>query len=106
MVSTHSEQDGSHPMPSRLVFGVWGWLLFLTGIEVFLAYKHLPLNLMLILLMGISLVKAALILAYFMHLRFERMSLVLTLIPALVVVASTLVVFFPDSLRLLNLRPW
>jgi len=92
-------------MGNRLVFGVWGWLLFLTGIEVFLAYERLPLNLMLVLLMGISLVKAGLILAYFMHLRFEKKSLVLSLIPALVIVASTLVVFFPDSLRLLNMRP-
>jgi hypothetical protein len=32
--------------------------------------------------------------------------LVLTLIPALVVVASTLVVFFPDSVRLLHMKPW
>ena len=92
-------------MGNRLVFSVWGWLLFLTGIEVFLAYERLPLNLMLVLLMGISLVKAGLILAYFMHLRFEKKSLVLSLIPALVVVVSTLVVFFPDSLRLLNMRP-
>jgi cytochrome c oxidase subunit 4 len=93
-------------MANRLVFGVWTWLLLLTGVEVFLAYERLPLHLMLVLLMGISLVKAGLIMAYFMHLRFEKKSLVLSLIPALVIVASTLVVFFPDSLRLLNMRPW
>lgn len=93
-------------MANRLVFSVWTWLLLLTGVEVFLAYERLPLHLMLVLLMGISLVKAGLIMAYFMHLRFERKSLVLSLIPALVIVASTLVVFFPDSLRLLNMRPW
>jgi len=104
-LSAHSEHGEPHIIGNGLVFGVWGSLLFLTGLEVFLAYEHLPLNLMLILLMGISLVKAALIVAYFMHLRFEKQSLVLTLIPALVVVASTLVVFFPDSLRLLNMRP-
>jgi len=93
-------------MANRLVFSVWTWLLLLTGVEVFLAYERLPLHLMLVLLMGISLVKAGLIMAYFMHLRFERKSLVLSLIPALVIVVSTLVVFFPDSLRLLNMRPW
>ncbi|MEW5975275.1 MAG: cytochrome C oxidase subunit IV family protein [Acidobacteriota bacterium] len=91
-------------MPNRLVFAVWIWLLVLTGIEVFLAYEQLSLHLMLILLMGLSVVKAGLIMAYFMHLRFEKRSLVLTLIPALVVVACLLVIFFPDSLRLLNLR--
>jgi cytochrome c oxidase subunit IV len=105
-LSSHSERDGQHPMANRLVFSVWTWLLLLTGVEVFLAYERLPLHLMLVLLMGISLVKAGLIMAYFMHLRFERKSLVLSLIPALVIVVSTLVVFFPDSLRLLNMRPW
>jgi len=60
---------------------------------------------MLVLLMGLSLVKAALIMAYFMHLRFEKRTLVLTIIPALVVVASTLAVFFPDSIRLLHMKP-
>jgi cytochrome c oxidase subunit IV len=84
---------------------VWGWLLILTGVEVFLAYEQLPLRVMLVLLMGLSLVKAALIMGYFMHLRFEKRTLILTLIPALIIVASTLAVFFPDSLRLLHMRP-
>ena len=105
-MSAHSEQSGQPVMGNRLVFSIWTWLLLLTGIEVFLAYEQLPLHLMLVLLMGISLVKAGLIMAYFMHLRFEKKSLVLSLIPALVIIASTLVVFFPDSLRLLNMRPW
>jgi cytochrome c oxidase subunit 4 len=81
-------------------------LLILTGIEVFLAYIQFSLTVMLVLLMGLSFVKAALIMAYFMHLRFEKRTLVLTLIPALVVVASTLSVFFPDSIRLLHMKPW
>jgi cytochrome c oxidase subunit 4 len=81
-------------------------LLILTGVEVFLAYIQFSVMVMLVLLMGLSLVKAALIMAYFMHLRFEKRTLVLTLIPALVVVASTLAVFFPDSVRLLHMKPW
>jgi cytochrome c oxidase subunit IV len=102
-VSTHSQ---THELLSRrLTLIVWAWLLALTGIEVFLAYEQLELRLMLVLLMGLSLVKAGLIMAYFMHLRFEKKALILTLIPALVVVASTLAVFFPDSLRLLHMRP-
>jgi cytochrome c oxidase subunit IV len=55
-------------------------------------------------LMALSIVKAGLIMAYFMHLRFEKPVLVWTLIPSLVVVISLLFVFFPDSLRLLELR--
>jgi cytochrome c oxidase subunit 4 len=52
----------------------------------------------------LSIVKAGLIMAYFMHLRFEKQALVLSLIPSLIVVISLLFVFFPDSLRLLELR--
>ena len=74
---------------------VWGWLLILTGVEVFLAYEQLPLRVMLVLLMGLSLVKAALIMAYFMHLRFEKRTLILTLIPALIVVLRRWLSFSP-----------
>jgi len=105
-VNAHSENHDSHGLSTKLTLSVWVWLLVLTGIEVFLAYIQLSLTLMLVLLMGLSLVKAALIMAYFMHLRFEKRTLVLTLIPALLVVASTLSVFFPDSVRLLHMKPW
>ena len=90
---------------TRLFLSVLGGLLFLTLIEVYLGYVQLRLGLMLSILIGLSLIKAALIIAYFMHLRFERRSLVLTLIPVLVVCVSLLFIFFPDSFRSHNLRP-
>lgn len=91
---------------TRLFLYILGYLLGLTLIEVFLAYIQLRLELMLTILIGLSLIKAALIIAYFMHLRFERMSLVLTIIPMLVVCICLLLVFFPDGFRLLNLRAY
>jgi cytochrome c oxidase subunit 4 len=89
---------------TKLFLSILALLLLLTGIEVFLAYKQVPLVLMLTILIGLSLIKAALILAYFMHLRYERMSLVYTLIPMLVICICLLFIFFPDSFRSLNLR--
>lgn len=83
---------------------VWITLLALTGIEVFLAYKQLNLTLMLIILMGLSIIKAVLIVAYFMHMKFERMSFILTIVPILVVLLCLFVVFFPDGMRVKNLR--
>jgi cytochrome c oxidase subunit 4 len=83
---------------------VLGYLLGLTLVEVFLAYIHTPLHIMLTILMGLSIIKAALIMAYFMHLRFERLSLVITLIPMLVVCICLFFVFFPDSVRSSKLR--
>lgn len=79
-------------------------LLVLTVVEVFLAYIHVPLHIMLTLLIGLSLVKAAMIVAYFMHLRFERMSLVLTLVPTLAICICLLFIVFPDSFRAGSLR--
>jgi caa(3)-type oxidase subunit IV len=55
--------------------------------------------------MGLSIIKATLIISYFMHLRFERRSLALTLMPAMVFIIVMLFLFFPDSLRLLHMRP-
>ena len=96
--ATHAEGSTS------LFLKVWFALLAMTAFEVFLAYKQIPQNLMLIILMGLSFIKAALIVAYFMHLRFERLSLFLTLIPMLVLCLCLFSVFFPDSLRLFELR--
>ena len=89
---------------NRLFFSIWFWLLLLTGIEVLFGYINLPIHYMLIILMGASIIKAALIVAYFMHLRFERLNLVLTIVPAVVICICLLLVFFPDSFRAKNLR--
>ncbi len=92
--------DHDHAAPGmRIMYIIWGWLLALTIIEVALAYLHLPLVVMLLVLLGLSIIKTVLIVAYFMHLKFERMSLVLTLIPAVVACILLLNVIFPDSLR-------
>jgi len=100
-----SENAEHGPTGSRLYLKVWFWLLAMTAVEVFLAYKKLPVTTMLTLLMGLSLVKAALIIMYFMHLRFEKRSLAWTLMPPLVICIILLIAFFfPDGLRLLEFR--
>lgn len=98
--------DGHDVGSNKLFVGVWIALLALTAFEVFLAYLRLPSIIMLTILVGASLVKAALIVSYFMHLRFERLGLFLLLIPAMVFcICMMLIMFFPDSIRLMNLRP-
>ncbi len=84
---------------------VWVILLALTGVEVFLAYEQVPLLIMLTALMGLSIIKAAMIIAYFMHLKFERFSLFLTLFPMLVLCIILMLIFMPDASRLMSLRP-
>ena len=89
---------------NKLFTSIWVWLVALTLIEIFLAYKTMPIHIMLTILLGLSIIKAALIVAYFMHLKFERLSLILTIVPMLVVCIVLLLVFFPDSFRSSGLR--
>ncbi|MFZ0332937.1 MAG: cytochrome C oxidase subunit IV family protein [Candidatus Acidiferrales bacterium] len=98
-VATHE------PGSKKLFLWVWFWLLVLTGIETFLAYLRLEPHIMLTLLIGLSLIKAALIVAYFMHLRFEKIGLFLIIVPSLVFCLVMILIFvFPDSLRIVNLH--
>jgi caa(3)-type oxidase subunit IV len=102
LADTHHEEHGGS---NRENIMVWGGLLVLTAIEVFLAYIQIPPVIMLIILMGASIIKAALIVAYFMHLKFERLSLILTIVPTIVVLLCLFAILFPDSHRLHELRP-
>jgi len=95
----HAETAGN-----KIVFSVWFGLLGLTVLEVILAYRQLPLETMLSILMTLSVIKAALIIAYFMHLRYEQPSLFVTLIPALVFILIMMTVIFADSSRLAHMR--
>ena len=102
-MSGHNAQ-GHAEGSTKLYLTVWIVLLVLSGIEVYLGYIHLNLHLMLSLLMGLSLIKAGMIIAYFMHLRFETRSLIWTLLPMWIIVTCLLFVFFPDSFRASELR--
>ena len=89
---------------NKLFSMVWIILVALTLVEIFLAYVTMPIHIMLTILIGLSVIKAALIVAYFMHLKFERLSLILSIVPMLVICICLLMIFFPDSFRSANLR--
>jgi len=100
--TTHAEEAEHGTIKSFSV--VWIILLVLTGVEVLLAYKQVDPVIMLVALIGLSVVKAAMIIAYFMHLKFERFSLFLTLFPMLIFCILMMLVFLPDSVRAMLLR--
>jgi cytochrome c oxidase subunit 4 len=101
----HNEEV-HHPAVTVGMFSkVWFALLALTAVEVFLAYKQVGLILMLVVLLGLSVVKAALIIAYFMHLKFERFSLFLTLFPMLIFCILLMLIFLGDATRIPVMRP-
>jgi cytochrome c oxidase subunit IV len=100
-----SGSDSGSVGGNRLFVWIWFWLLFLTAVEVVLAYQHLALLMMIVILLGLSVMKSALIMAYFMHLKFERLSLVFTVVPAVVFMLCMMFISFPDSIRIHLLTP-
>src|SRR5262245_54215229 len=105
-MSTHAEattQEAGGTIKSFSV--VWIILLVLTGIEVLLAYEQVTPVIMLTILVGLSVIKAALIIAYFMHLKFERFSLFLTLFPMLIFCILLMLIFIPDATRIPGMQP-
>src|SRR2546426_9969622 len=81
-------------------FWVWGALLVMTAIEVYLTYQNMQPVKMLTILMGLSLIKAALIIGFFMHLRNEisRMKW-LTMCSVVACLILMTIFFFPDAHR-------
>ncbi len=105
-MSAHAEEIAIHEGPGIPTFAkVWAALLFMTGLEVLLAYLETPMMIMLTLLLGLSVIKAVLIIAYFMHLKFERLSLFLTLFPMLIFCIVLMLIFLGDAYRIPVMRP-
>lgn len=84
---------------------IWICLAGLTAIEVVLAYRHfLSPGMMMLVLMALSVAKAGMIMNWFMHLGTERLNLILSLLPPLILVLALLFGFFPDAYRVVELR--
>ena len=84
-------------------FYVWIALLVMTAIEVYLTYQNLRPVRMLTILMGLSLIKAGLIIGYFMHMKFEVSRMKWLTMCSLVVCLALMMIFFPDALRIIAL---
>ncbi len=99
-----SEAATHHDEGKGQYFWVWGALLVITVVEIVLAYKQVldPPH-MLGVLMVLSVIKAALIIAYFMHLKFEIARMKIVLMTAVVAGLSLMCIFLPDALRVLHL---
>jgi len=94
-MNTHAHSEEAHAGASvGTNLAIWIGLVAITGIEVFLAYEELDPKLMLTLLLGLSVIKAAMIMSYFMHLKFEKFSLVLWLVPAMIFCIMMMMIFF------------
>ena len=99
-VATHA---GAHDDSKGQYFWVWGALLGLTAIEVVLGYRQVfaPVRMLEVLLI-LSIIKSALIIGYFMHLKFEkalmRWMLVISVTACFIIMYFF---FFPDAGRVM-----
>ena len=82
----------------------WALLLALTVVMVLVDSSPLPRVALVLVMLGAMCAKASLIGATFMHLRFERLSLVLMVLVGLFVTASVLYgLILPDARRILEM---
>lgn len=94
--SVHHEEHGE-TMNRKKIWQVFGVLLGITVVEFFIALVLVPKNLMPLhyanpIYIVLTLAKAFYIVAYFMHLKFEKIGLVLSIIvPVLFIIGLILV---------------
>jgi caa(3)-type oxidase subunit IV len=84
---------------------VYSCILALSGLQIVLAYHHVPGTQLMVRMLAIAMIQAGFGVMYFMHLRNERRNLVLALIPAAVFVLLMMNMIWSDSFRLLHMRP-
>jgi cytochrome c oxidase subunit 4 len=87
-----------------LYVGIWIALLVIVGAEVGLTYMHLSAGTQLAALLALAFIEAGLGVLYFMHLKYERTILLVSVVPTLLFVLFMMDHLWPDALRLLRLR--
>lgn len=96
--SGHGHHEGfAHVMPVPLLLLVGGALLFLTAITVWVTYVDLGRSGNLIVAMVIATIKAALVCAYFMHLRWDKPFNAIVFASSLLFVALFIIVTLLDK---------
>jgi len=90
-------EEHAHIVPYKTFMGIWIALLILTGITVWVAQYNLgPLNIWVAL--GIATLKSSLVVAIFMHMKYESRLFKIALLSALAILAIFIGLTFFDVL--------
>ena len=84
--------------------GIWLGLVCIAGIEVILTYRGFSTRVLLVALFMLATIEAGIGLAYFMHLKYEKPSLVWSIIPFVIFVLLMMKQIWPDAYRVDSLR--
>ena len=105
METTHHQHADEHVESKATYLYVWGALIVLTLVEIFLAYNQVfkePRHMLEVLLM-LSVVKSVLIIGWFMHLKGETRLMKWLLMGSVTVCLLLMFMFFADAARILTL---
>lgn len=95
-------QQAEHGSGYGLYWRTWLWLLVITLLELGAVAVALPRVVLVAVLLVLSVMKAALIMAHFMHLRFERLSFVYAVLSPLIFALILFGGIAPDALARLG----
>src|SRR6185436_1998109 len=98
----HSNADAhadahAHVTTNKQYFMTWVWLLVMTGLALGMGYAPVPEGLKAFLLVCITLGKIILIASIFMHLKFEKMNLIMLTFSPLVLALILFFITFGES---------
>ena len=97
--------ERAHAGGYKVYLTTWIWLLVITMLEIGIVLVRVPKTLLVISLIILALMKAALIMAYFMHLRYERLNLIYAVVTPMFFLAIVLFSMLgPDALHVFRSR--
>ncbi|HKW17656.1 MAG TPA: cytochrome C oxidase subunit IV family protein [Terriglobales bacterium] len=80
-------------------------ILALSALQIAIAYQHIDGSQMLLRMLSVAIIQAGLAIAFFMHMKSEKRSLALFLLPATLFVLAMMNVIWSDSFRMLTMHP-
>src|SRR5207249_11631206 len=90
-------EQHEHSIAYRTYLWTWFWLLVLTSLALGLGYAPIAERLKALLLVCTTLAKILVIAAIFMHLRYERINLILITLAPLILAVILFSVTFPET---------
>jgi cytochrome c oxidase subunit IV len=100
----NSSQDRGSSLTMYLL--VYVAILFISAVQILVAYEHIDVYRIFIRMLLLAIIQAGLAITFFMHMRSEKRTLALFLLPATVFVLTMMNMIWSDSFRLLNMRPF
>ncbi|RIH75316.1 caa(3)-type oxidase, subunit IV [Calidithermus terrae] len=101
----HATGKGEQHQPIRIYIYVWVLLFVLSALSYLLDYFEVhPDWLRRFLITAFALVKSALIVAYFMHMRFERMGMVLAILLPPLLLMALVAIILPEGTYVSGVR--